>query len=95
MTAQFLIEVILAISILSGPLALLWHRSIAKKADGGSFGIGVRTVQFIGAITVPQAVVILALEGLLDGGTVAALVGTLVGYLFAGLTEFDRRKPDS
>jgi hypothetical protein len=42
------IEIILALSIIVVPCALLWHRTKAKNKDGAHFGIGVRTVQFVG-----------------------------------------------
>jgi len=93
-TARDWVEVILALAIIINPIALLIYRSKAKRADGKSFGLGVRVVQYTGATTLPPMVIILALEGLIDSSTVAALVGAFVGYLFSGLAEFDRRKSE-
>jgi hypothetical protein len=30
---------------------------------------------------------------MIDGATVAALIGAFVGYAFSGLADFDRRTP--
>ena len=94
MTPKFWIEVILAVSMLIVPLAVLIHRSIARKADGSHFGAGVRIIQLIGVCNLPPALIILGMEGLLDASAMAALGGAIVGYLFSGLAEFDRRKSD-
>jgi hypothetical protein len=93
-TPKFWIEVILAATMLIVPLAVLIQRSIAKKSDGAHFGMGVRITQLIGVCNVLPALIILGMEGLLDGSAMAALGGALVGYLFSGLAEFDRRKSD-
>lgn len=82
----------MAVTILVMPLAVLIHRSAAKKADGSHFGSGVRVIQLIGAGTLLPSIVILALEGLIDGAAVAALVGAFVGYLFSNIADFDRRR---
>ena len=91
MTPRALIEVILAVAILAAPVALLIHRTIAKKADGSNFGMGIRMAQFVGAATLPPMLTILALERLIDGCTVAALAGAFVGYMFSGVADFERR----
>lgn len=91
MTAREIVEIILAVLIAAVPLGFLIHRTIAKKSETEHFGIGVRAVQFVGAGMLIPAIILLALESLIDGSTVAALLGALVGYLFAGITEFDRQ----
>lgn len=90
MTPKFWIEGILAASMLIVPLAVLIQRSIAKKKDGAHFGMGVRITQLIGACNLPPMLIILAMEGLIDGSTIAALAGAFAGYLFSGIAEFDR-----
>ena len=91
---RFWVEIALALSMLVTPIALLIHRTIAKKSGGESFGMGVRQVQFLGASLLVPGLFILALERVIDGCTVAALAGAFVGYLFSGIVEFDRRKSD-
>lgn len=76
------------------PLAVLIQRSIARNKEGAHFGLGVRITQLIGVCNMPPALIILGLEGLLDRSALAALGGALVGYLFSGLADFDRRKSD-
>lgn len=94
MTPKFWIEVILAATMLIIPLAVLIQRCVAKNKEGAHFGMGVRITQLIAACNLPPALIILAMEGLIDGATVAALVGAFVGYMFSGLVEFDRRRSD-
>lgn len=86
------VEIILALAIFAAPLALLVQRARAK--EGQPRGLGVRTIQFLGTATFAPALIILAFERVIDGCTVAALVGAFVGYLFSGLAEFDRRRSD-
>jgi hypothetical protein len=62
MTSRECIEVILALSILLGPIALLIHRTFAKKADGSHYGLGARMVQLVGAMTLLPTIILLALE---------------------------------
>jgi len=95
MNRIFFLQLVLSISIISSPIALLVHRTKVKKGDGTGFGLGVRVVQFAGVSIIPPVIAILALEGLIDAGTVSALIGALVGYLFAGIVDFDRHRPDS
>ena len=86
MSAAQCVEIILAIGIVLMPLAVLGERLICKK------GIGVRAIQFTGAAMLTPAVILLGLKGLIDGATIAALVGAFVGYVFSGLSEFDRNR---
>jgi hypothetical protein len=94
MTPEFWIEGILAASMLIIPLAILVHRTIARNKENAHFGMGVRLTQVIGVCTLPPALVILGMEGLIDGSAIAALGGAMIGFLFSGLAEFDRRKSD-
>ena len=57
-------------------------------------GIGVRSIQFIGISTIPPSVLVLGLEGILEKSAIGALFGALVGYLFANIGQFDKRKDD-
>jgi len=37
-------------------------------------------------------ILILGLEGVLDGGGIGALLGTVIGYLFANIGNYDEKK---
>lgn len=93
MNGREIVEVILASVIAAVPIGFLIHRTIVKKSATEHFGIGVRAVQFVSVGMLLPTIIVLALERLIDGCTVAALIGALVGYLFAGITNFDRRAP--
>ena len=82
------IEIICALCILTAIAGTIWHR-IKKNA-----GIGVRCIQFIAVTTITPAVIILALEKIIDGGVVAALFGALLGYLFVNISNFDKDKEE-
>lgn len=82
------IELVAAITVPLSLLAIIGERLISKK------GIGVRVIQFAGVATFVPTLLILALERVVDGNAVAALVGAFVGYLFSNIGDFDRRRAD-
>lgn len=87
MTVREWVELIAATTIPVAVLGLIVNRICSAK------GIGVRAIQFLAVATFIPTILILALEGILDGSTVSALVGAFVGYLFSNIAEFDRRSP--
>jgi hypothetical protein len=80
------VEIVLAVGVVIMPIAVLAERLFRKK------GIGVRAIQFTGTAALLPAVVLLGLKGLMDGATIAALVGAFIGYVFPGMAEFDRNR---
>lgn len=92
MTSLAWIEVIIAASMILVPIAFICHRTRITKADGTHYGDGVRVIQILGITILPQLIVLLALENKIDGGTVSALIGTAVGFIFGGLADFDRKR---
>ena len=50
-------------------------------------GIGPRTIQFAGAITLVPLVLILALEKILEPATLGTVIGAIIGYLLSGISE--------
>lgn len=90
MSNQFFIELIMALAILIAPIGILIQR--AKATDDSPKGLGVRATQFLSAGTLAPALIILALERVIDGCTVAALIGAFVGYTFSNIGEFERRR---
>lgn len=95
MNYKELIEIILAATMAIVPIGFLLHRTFSKKQSGDNFGIGVRSIQFISVGMLLPAVVLLSFEKLIDGCTVAALVGSLVGYLFSGIVSFDQKRTNN
>ena len=85
-----IIDIIIYGSICSVfPIAVLGvviNRCITKKA------FGVRVVQFLGIIFLIPVIAILALEDVLTGEPVAALLGGLIGYLFGNISNFDLKE---
>ncbi len=55
-------------------------------------GLGARVIQLLAVILVIPAILILALEKFLTAETVAALFGTLIGYLSSGIGRFKPRQ---
>ena len=80
------IELIAAVTIPVTLLAIMGERIWSKK------GIGVRTIQFAAVTTFVPLILILALERILDGNVVSALVGAFVGYLFSNIGDFERAR---
>lgn len=87
-TVKEYIELIAALMLPLGFIGFMWHRIATKKA------IGVRAVQFIAVVFLLPIILILGMEKLLDGQTLAALIGGLIGYLLSGLSNFDRQPLD-
>ena len=54
-------------------------------------GYGVRAIQFAGVVILPPIILILALEGILQGSSVEVLVGALVGFFFNELTKREKK----
>jgi xanthine/uracil permease len=54
--------------------------------------IGVRVIQFLSVAFVVPTILILALEGILSTESVAALLGTIIGYILSGIEEKEDKK---
>ncbi len=85
MSGKDAIEIILALTLPIGLWAFMWYRTKMEM------GLGVRAIQFSGVIFGCPLIVILGLEGILDGQTLAALFGALFGYLLSGIANFDSK----
>jgi hypothetical protein len=81
------VELIAAGSIPLAVIALFVNRWHSGKS------LGVRAIQTLAVAMFMPAIIILALERVIDGAAVAALVGGVVGYLFANISDYDRRTP--
>ncbi len=82
-TAKFWVEIAASISIPIGIVSVIWNRISTQK------GLSVRSIQFLALCTIIPLILILGLEGILEGGTIGALLGALVGYLFSNIGKYD------
>jgi hypothetical protein len=80
------IEVAAGLIMIGGIAGILWER----KATGR--GIGVRVIQLATVLLVMPIILILALEGVLENQTTAALIGTIVGYVLSGIGKDEPSK---
>lgn len=78
MEAKTLVECLAVLSIPITVLAVVYHR-IQRK-----MGMGYRAIQFMGVPIAAALLLILALEKLLEGQALAAIVGAFVGYVLSG-----------
>ena len=83
MSTREIIEIIVAATMPLGLAAVMWHRIST------GMGLGVRVIQLVGIVLGLPAIVLLGLEGVLEGQTVAALVAGVLGYLLSGISQFD------
>lgn len=74
---RFWVEIIAALTIPTSLLAVVFHRI---KSD---MGMGYRAIQFLAMGTAVPAVIILGLEKIIEPGTVGALLGAVLGYVFS------------
>ena len=79
-----IIELVAAAMFPIGFIGFMWHRIATKRA------IGARAIQFIAVIFLLPTIVVLAMEKILDGQTLGALIGGLTGYLLSGISNYDR-----
>lgn len=86
MTPREWVELIAAASI---PLAII-GLFVNRWQSGKS--LGVRAIQTLSVAMFMPTVVVLAMEKVLDGAAVAALIGGVVGYLFANISDYDRSR---
>jgi hypothetical protein len=86
MTPQEWVEIIVAATIPLALIAVFFNRWHSGK------NLGVRAIQMLAAAMLMPSVIVLAMEKILDGAAVAALVGGAIGYLFANISDYDRHK---
>jgi hypothetical protein len=95
-----IIELIMAGSI-PVVLGLVFTRSIISmnKASNNSTneklnsgGIGARIIQFTTIALLIPCLIILGLEKIIQGETIATIVGGLIGYVLSGISNYDKEK---
>jgi hypothetical protein len=98
MTVVEWVEIISASSMPCAVIGLFINRHHQKTdtlKDGAVIrtkygaGIGARAIQFVAVAMFFPVIIILALEGKIEGQTTAALLGGAVGYLLSGISNYD------
>ncbi|NBB96484.1 MAG: hypothetical protein GVY16_12205 [Planctomycetes bacterium] len=81
MNASPIVEIIAAAIMAVGLIALVHNRIKTKK------GIGLRAIQFLCLVLVVPTILILGLQGIATAEVVAGLLGTIIGYVLAGIGD--------
>lgn len=82
------LDVVIASAIPITVFGILWIRIRDNK------GFGVRMIQFAGVAMIFPSVLLLAMHHELQGEAVAAIFGSVVGYLLSNISKFDERQRD-
>lgn len=83
------VQVLVAVTIPLVVLAIIVNRTVVRK------GIGVRSIQFVGLVIGISAIVLLALQRVIDGSVVGTLLGGTFGYLLSKISKFDESTSDA
>lgn len=86
--AKCWVEIIAAGTIPLAVVSVFLNRWISGR------GLGVRAIQMLAVAMFMPTVLVLALERIIDGAVVAALIGGAIGYLFSNIGEFDRSRAE-
>ena len=79
MSTRLIVEIALTLIMVGGIYGIFAERKRAGR------GIGVRIIQFSAVLLVVPAIVILALEGVLESEVVGTLLGAVLGYVLSGI----------
>jgi len=80
------IEIVAGLVMLGGIAGIFWERTTTGR------GIGVRVIQLATVLLVMPIILILALEGILEDQTTAALIGAVIGYVLSGIGKDEPSK---
>ena len=78
-----IVEILSALMLVGGPSALIWYYATRKRPTGDPVGIGQRAIQVIVAVMAAPAIIILALEGVIQADVIGTLFGALLGYVLS------------
>ncbi|HDZ45392.1 hypothetical protein LCGC14_0193170 [marine sediment metagenome] len=86
---KIVIQAVACLIMVGGIIGIFIERARTKR------GVGVRVIQLATVLLVLPVILILALEGVLENQTTAALLGTVVGYVLSGIGKDEKTKPSS
>lgn len=86
---KIVIQAVACLIMVGGIIGIFIERARTKR------GVGVRVIQLATVLLVLPVILILALEGVLENQTTAALLGTVVGYVLSGIGKDEKPKPSS
>ena len=86
MEIKYALELVMGAIMVAGVAGLFIERTWRKR------GIGVRVIQLLTVILVLPIILILSLEGILKGETVASLLGAVIGYILSGIGKDEPNK---
>jgi hypothetical protein len=75
------------VEILSGLSMVIFLFLIFRNRAKQGKGIGERIIQFTCIVFLIQCIIILGLEGVLQGETIATLLGGLGGYVLSSMSQ--------
>ena len=81
---KIVIEAVACLIMVGGVIGIFVERARTRR------GIGVRIIQLATVLLVLPVILILALEGVLENQTTAALLGTVVGYVLSGIGKDEK-----
>jgi hypothetical protein len=82
------------IEILMASIMMLVIVGILVRAIFFKKGIGARVIQFACISFLIPAILILSIEGILNGETVGTLLGGVAGYVLSGISNYDNPLKD-
>jgi glucose uptake protein GlcU len=71
-------------------IVLVFVNRIQSGENKKAKGLGVRTLQHLALFFIAPSVLILALERAIDAEATTAILGAIVGYVFASLDDDDQ-----
>jgi len=75
------LEIVLAAALIGGIGAVFWERVFRDK------GMGRRTIQLLSLLMIVPLAGLLALREVLSGEAVTTILGTILGYVLAGVAS--------
>lgn len=88
----FTIPIVLALIFLRSHLSMKQAAQNPTNSKLNKGGIGARVIQFTTIALLVPSLIILSLEGILQGETIATIIGGLIGYVLSGISDYDKEK---
>jgi hypothetical protein len=89
------VEIAAAIVLVIAPLWLIRWYTRRTHTDGRPWGLGRRALQVIVIVMMVPAVLILALEKIIDAALIGTLIGSLLGYVLSPKDGIDSQSGGS